>query len=146
MKPILLISSFSVFGLLIFTLACSNKKEQTNQSCTYSKMLFKHFQIEGNKLINEQVVDGCFTKKLVDEQLGLIEITNKTKTIKVSYYQEEDPTMIRILNFNWADHVTHKWRQKQGHDLYIDQEAGRLNFIFGDRAHTMTKGSITFTQ
>ena len=45
----------------------------------------------------EKVFEGNFTKSKPDE-LGLVEITDSESRLKVSYYIESDPAILKFLN------------------------------------------------
>jgi hypothetical protein len=120
------------------------KKVEQEKNCSYSKVEIKAFRVGTDELLDEKFIDGCFEKKIVDESLGLVEITNESKTIKVSYYIESNPNVLRFLNVKLGESEPSRWRANEGHDLFIEEKNGDLNFIFGDRKKSKIKGTIKF--
>ena len=95
-------------------------------------------------MINQKLLEGCFEKEIVDKSLGLVEIKNSSGTVKVSYYIEKDPKILRFLDIKIGEGEASKWRANQGHDLFIIEKGETLNFIFGDRKKSKIKGTIKF--
>jgi len=122
----------------------SNSTVEQEKNCSYSKVEIKAFRVGTDELLDEKLINGCFEKKIVDESLGLVEITNESKTIKVSYYIESDPKVLRFLDVKIGESEPSRWRANQGHDLFIVEKDGDLNFIFGDRKKSKIKGTIKF--
>lgn len=58
----------------------------------------KAFQVGTNKLLHEKLIEDCFTKKIVDKSLDLVEITNNSRCISVSYFVDKEPKLLRILD------------------------------------------------
>lgn len=92
--------------------------------------------------IVEKVIEGNFTKTKADE-MGLIEITDSEKRVKISYYDE---TPLKMLNVKFGDNTPTEWRTNKGHDLFLNQTTDSLGIIFGDRNSVAgkVKGSILF--
>lgn len=132
MKKLLLLAT----AALVF--ACSSKPD-----CTYSKV---KINISVNDApTDEKIIEGCFMASEPDE-LGLIEITDQDKRFKVSYYKEQDPTVLKMLNVKFGNNDPIEWRTNKGHDLFITQKKDSLGFIFGDLKSTSgkVKGSILY--
>lgn len=132
MKKLLLICTIS----LIF--ACSSKPD-----CNYSKLEITT-QSNDNPL-DKKVLEGCFSVSEPDE-MGLIEITDADKRIKVSYYKESDQNTLKMLNLKFGTSDPSEWRTTKGHDLFITPKKDSLGFIFGDRNSKAgkVKGSLLF--
>lgn len=132
MKKLLLLVTIS----LIF--ACSPKSDRN-----YSKLEITS-QINDNPL-DKKVLEGCFSVSEPDE-MGLIEITDTDKRIKVSYFKETDPNTLKMLNLKFGNNDPTEWRTNKGHDLFITQKTDSLGFIFGDRNSVAgkVKGSLLF--
>lgn len=132
MKKILL----AISVVLLFS--CTSKP-----TCTYSKVKINLYENDIQKI--EKQIEGCFTVSQADE-LGLVEITDKDKRIKVSYFKESDPTILKMLNVKIGEGTPIEWRTKKGHDLFIVQKKDTLGFIFGDRNSVAgkVKGSILY--
>ncbi len=123
------------------SISTDNSKEE---NCNYSKLEIKAFQVGTDKLLSEKLLSGCFTKKVVDKSLGLVEVTDNSGTIKISYYIESDPNILRFLDIKLSNAKPSKWRVNKGHDLFMSENESGLNFVFGDRKETKIKGTIRF--
>jgi len=119
-------------------------KEEEKKNCTFKKVEIKAYQVGTDKLLNDKTINDCFNSKIVDKTLGLVEITNESKTLKVSYYIEKNPKTLRILDVKIGNDVPSRWRANKGHDLFIMEKEDFLSFIFGDRNNSKIKGSIKF--
>lgn len=131
--------------------ATENKQQEKSdqptieiENCDYNKVEIKAFEVGTDKLINQKLLEGCFEKEIVDKSLGLVEIKNSSGTVKVSYYIEKDPKILRFLDIKIGEGEASKWRANQGHDLFIIEKGETLNFIFGDRKKSKIKGTIKF--
>lgn len=121
--------------LLIMALAtsCNSKSD-----CTFSRLEITSQVNDGE--MNKQILEGCFSKSKVDD-LGLIEITDTEKRVKISYYDESP---LKFLNIKFGENNPTEWRKNKGHDLFLVQKTDSLGIIFGDRnsAAGKVKGSI----
>ncbi len=117
---------------------------RVDNTCDYSSVEINAYEVGTDKLISEKTVNGCFSSDIVDSTLNLVEITNKENSIKISYYIENDPNILRFLNIKIGDDPSSEWRANKGHDLFINKKGDDLYFIFGDRKVSKIKGTITF--
>jgi hypothetical protein len=147
----------SVFFLNVLTLlfnSCGNSNNQSlkdsdtstkqNINCDFNSVQFEAYEVGTDKLLDKKIVSGCFVKKIIDEQLGLVEVKDTEGKIKVTYYIESDPNLLKFLDVKIGDAEPSRWRANKGHDLFILEENNQLNFIFGDRLETKIKGTIKF--
>jgi hypothetical protein len=95
----------------------------------------------------EKILEGNFIKSAPDN-LGLVEINDPENRLKVSYYVESDPTLIKFLNVKFGQENPTEWRANKGHDLFIVDKTESLGLIFGDRNSVAgkVKGTILFTK
>lgn len=117
---------------------------EQNTNCDFNSVQIQAFETGTNKLLDNKNISECFTKQIVDKQLGLVEVKNSDGSIKVSYYIEKDPRVLKFLDIKVGDAEPSRWRANQGHDLFITENENQLNFIFGDRVKSKIKGTITF--
>lgn len=115
-----------------------------DSDCSFRLVEIKAFKVGTDELLEERTLDGCFKKKVVDQSLGLVEVSNSDGNIKVSYYIEDDPKVLRFLDVKLGEGESSHWRANKGHDLFIIEKDGNLNFIFGDRKRSKIKGTIRF--
>ena len=110
-------------------------------SCMYSSAKLVFQEVGTDKVINEGTINGCYTKKLVDQQLKMYEVANETGTFRLTYYEESTPNVLRFLDMHIAGRST-SWRANKGHDIFMIEENGKIGFVFGDRKKDMVKGTI----
>lgn len=122
----------------------SKSTTTTSNSCDFRKVDISMYEVGTDKLIENKTVNGCFTKKIIDKALGLVEITDGV--IKVTYYIEKTPNNLRFLNLYVAGGEPSRWRANEGHDIFMNDNNGNLHFIFGDRKVSKTKGTIIFSK
>jgi hypothetical protein len=132
---------FSLILLAIFCYGCSGKKSD----CQYSKAIVSAYEVGTNKLIDKKEIEDCFTANEVDPGIGLIEVkgSQNPERFKVSYYKENDPSLINMMNIKIGGKVS-EWRRKKKHDLFLVNKPDTLAFIFGDRVDLKVKGTILF--
>lgn len=144
-------SAWVIVFFLFLACGSSNDKKtitttKSEVSCDYNGVDIKAYQVGTDVLLDEKFISGCFVRKVVDESLGLVEISNEIKSITVSYYIESDPKVLRFLDIKTETGEPSRWRANQGHDLFISETDEELNFIFGDRKESKIKGTIRFTK
>ncbi len=120
----------------------SPDKEVTLQDCDFIFLEIKAFEVGTDKLLDEKLIEGCFNKKEIKDAFGLIEVEDPSRQIKISYFAEEDHNILRHLDIRLGSAEPSRWRRNEGHDIFINEENGELNFIFGDRKKSKIKGTL----
>lgn len=140
-----------VVGLAIIGAIVGKKETDTKEkSSSTVNADFKTVKITSqvnDEPVVERILEGNFIKSKPDE-LGLVEITDSENRLKVSYFIESDPKILRFLNVKFDKNNPVEWRTNKKHDLFIIEKTESLGFIFGDR-HSVAgkvKGTIVFTK
>ena len=128
---------FMLPAILLFV-SCSKSSDFKNVKIT--------MQVNDEPIV-DKVFEGNFTKSKPDE-LGLVEITDSESRLKVSYYIESDPAILKFLNVKFGQENPTEWRANKGHDLFIVDKPESLGIIFGDRNSVAgkVKGTILFSK
>lgn len=137
MKKLIILS---VASLSLFASCTQNN---SNKTCDYNSVTIKAFEMETDKLLDEKYISNCFNIEKVKGAGGLIEVKDDSSKIKISYYNEKDPNVIKFLNVRFGESDPIEWRANKGHDLFIIKKSNSLGFIFGDKKSKI-KGTIDF--
>jgi hypothetical protein len=137
----ILLALLALLLLIAFIKGKSWKKNQNE--CSYNKLVMNAYQVGNDSLIDSKTIEACWIKHEPDD-LGLIKIDSKESDFRVFYYKENDPGVIKMLDFQEGDSEPSRWRANEGHDLFIVNKLDTLGFVFGDRKKSFVKGTIVF--
>ncbi|WP_420581959.1 hypothetical protein [Reichenbachiella sp.] len=137
-----LMGGFAIIGAIVGGSedATTHVEESTPTECVYNAAIVKAYRVGTDELLDEKTIPGCFVVKT--DEMGFVEISSDV--IKVSYYKETTPNVIKFLDVKFGESEAVRWRANQGHDLFVNETSEELNFVFGDRIKTKIKGSIQF--
>jgi hypothetical protein len=121
--------------------SCSN---DDSAGCEFSKATITASVVGTNKQIYKKEISDCF-KRVDDGSLVEVKGDKTSDKLKVLYYKEADPAVIKMLTISAGGHGT-DWRTSKGHDLFKIDKADTLGFIFGDKVQSKIKGTVMFTK
>lgn len=99
------------FAFISSLFGCST----TSSDCTFSKAHITATEVGTNKILDDKIIDDCFTASKPDGY-GLIEIkgAKTADAFKVTYYEAEGD----MLNVKVGSKLT-EWRRNKGQDIFI---------------------------
>lgn len=115
-------------------------------NCDYNTVEIRGYKTGSDKALSEVTINECFYKKTIDKTLKMVEIANESRNIVVTYYEENQPGILKFLDIKLDEDTPSKWRASKGHNLYYVEKENSLTFIFGDLKKSKVKGSIKFIE
>ncbi|WP_338764101.1 DUF1406 domain-containing protein [Bernardetia sp. ABR2-2B] len=147
---------FSFISILLFLFAfsscSSNSQKQSAEEeteyadCDYNKLEITLYEFGTDKIINSKTTDACLFIQEFQKEMGGVEIKDPDGIMKISYYNESDPKILKFLDVSIKGKDTWRLRANKGHDLFKNEEEGKLTLVFGDRDGLGFKGTIVLTK
>lgn len=89
------------------------------QNCDFKFLDVQAFEVGTDKLLEDHTIQGCFTRKKAKNSFGLVEISDPNKKIKVSYFDEGDPNILKFLDIKIGERETSKWRDNLSGNIVL---------------------------
>lgn len=144
-----------LFSLALFSCSSNNRNTEEKQdyqeesqsvSCDYNQIEITLYEFGTDKVINTKTKQACFIIQEFQKELGGIEIKDSDEIMKITYYNESNPALLKFLDIAIQGKETWRLRANKGHDLFKNEEDGKLSLIFGDREGLGFKGTIILTK
>lgn len=138
----------AIFAFLIYLLSliptppesASNSQEHT---CNYKYLFVKTYKYGTDKVISSSTVQGCFSREIIDENTGLLKVSEPLDSIKLVYYLPSPSGVIDYLDVFYRSDEPTRFRRKKGDDIFVLEKNGNLTFIFSDKKKTKTSWHFT---
>ncbi len=133
--------------VIIAIIGSMDDETSSNQTsefiCNFNKLEISAIKVGSNKVLDSKTLNECFQRKIVDKSTGLIQVSNESKSIKLLYYLPKKKGVLETLDVFLNTEEPTRWRENQGHDIFLLEKGGDMVFIFSDKKKV--KASMTFS-